>query len=158
MAGNAAQSNPAPVNLSKAREVVLDLPRQVASMPQTLWVSRRCGQLANRLVLAANLIAYAEEHGALYFAGLPPIPLRVASVQTAPTFSRGRPEELFTFFEQGFLGSPQILVSPIWDITPDGEQFVMALPDNAGADETAGPRVNVVLNWGQELLERVPVP
>ncbi|MCH8839761.1 MAG: hypothetical protein IH831_03630 [Planctomycetes bacterium] len=32
-------------------------------MPQTLWVSRRCGQLANRLVLAANLIAYAEEHG-----------------------------------------------------------------------------------------------
>ncbi len=63
MAGNAALSNPAHVNLSTARGVVLDLPRQVASMPQTLWVSRRCGRLANRLVLAANLIAYAEQHG-----------------------------------------------------------------------------------------------
>ena len=49
------------------------------------------------------------------------------------------------------------MVGPIWDITPDGERFVMVLPDDTGDDETADPRINVVLNWFQELTRLVPV-
>ena len=100
---------------------------------------------------------WSPDGRALYFAGLPPIPLRVASVQTTPTFSRGRPEELFTFRELGFRGSPEIMVGPMWDITPDGERFVMVLLDDTGGDETAAPRINVVLSWFEELMRLVPV-
>lgn len=34
-----------------------------ASRPQQLYIALRCGRLANRMVLFANLIALAEEHG-----------------------------------------------------------------------------------------------
>ena len=41
-----------------------------------------------------------------------------------------------------------------YDIMPDGQRFVIvALPD-----EIPHPRINVVLNWFEELKERVPVP
>ena len=46
-----------------------------------------------------------------------------------------------------------------YDITPDGERFLMVFP--AGQDssaEPARPQINIVLNWFEELKERVPVP
>ena len=97
---------------------------------------------------------WAPDGRALFFAGLPPVPLRVTSVQTTPTFSRGRPEELFTLLDKGLLAGPEILVGPLWDITPDGEQFVMVQPNS----ETAGDRINIVLHWFEELKARVPIP
>ena len=39
-----------------------------------------------------------------------------------------------------------------YDITPDGERFIMLRPADTGP-----PLMNVVLNWHSELLERVPV-
>ena len=46
-----------------------------------------------------------------------------------------------------------------YDITPDGERFIMVFPaDQTEADESSRFQINVVLNWTQELLERVPVP
>ena len=42
-----------------------------------------------------------------------------------------------------------------YDITPDGEQFLMVFP---AEDEPARPQINTVLNWFEELKERVPVP
>ena len=45
-----------------------------------------------------------------------------------------------------------------YDITPNGEQFVMVFPaDQAESSEAARRQINIVLNWHQELLERVPV-
>jgi hypothetical protein len=46
-----------------------------------------------------------------------------------------------------------------FDITPDGERFVMIYPAEL-ADREALPRarIDVVLNWQQELISRVPVP
>ena len=42
---------------------------------------------------------------------------------------------------------------------PDGERFAMVFPAEGADDgESVPPRINVVLNWHQELLERVPVP
>ena len=46
-----------------------------------------------------------------------------------------------------------------YDLMPDGEHFVMVFPAEGADDgESVPPRINVVLHWDQELLERVPVP
>ena len=43
--------------------------------------------------------------------------------------------------------------NPNYDVSLDSQQFLMVRGE---ADET--PELNVVLNWHQELLERVPIP
>ena len=67
---------------------------------------------------------------------------------TASTFSAGEPESLFDgpFFLYGSRRT--------YDVSPDRQQFLMVKEVAAG--ETAGTRINVVLNWHSELLERVP--
>ena len=50
-----------------------------------------------------------------------------------------------------------------YDISPDGQQFLMlkerAAPGSDADDPFAGlTQIHVVQNWFQELLERVPVP
>ncbi len=45
-----------------------------------------------------------------------------------------------------------------YDITPNGEQFVMVFPADEVDDGPSRPQINVVLNWFEELKERVPVP
>jgi hypothetical protein len=46
-----------------------------------------------------------------------------------------------------------------FDITPDGERFVMIYPaEVADRGSAPRPRIDVVLNWQQEVLARVPVP
>ncbi len=47
-----------------------------------------------------------------------------------------------------------------YDITPDGQRFLMVFPaDQADSvAETADEQINIVLNWFEELKERVPVP
>jgi hypothetical protein len=41
-----------------------------------------------------------------------------------------------------------------YDVTPDGQRFLMI---KATEEEVAG-QINVILNWFEELKERVPVP
>jgi serine/threonine-protein kinase len=46
-----------------------------------------------------------------------------------------------------------------FDIAPDGERFVMIYPAEMVDDQAApAPRIDVVLNWQQEVVSRVPVP
>ncbi len=46
-----------------------------------------------------------------------------------------------------------------YDITPDGQRFLMIFPaDQTESGEPARERINIVLNWFEELKERVPVP
>ncbi len=42
---------------------------------------------------------------------------------------------------------------------PDGERFVVVVPADAVTEGEQAPagQINIVLNWFQELLERVPV-
>ncbi len=43
-----------------------------------------------------------------------------------------------------------------YDITPDGERFVVIMPaDSAESGEPVRPRIHIVLNWFEELKERV---
>jgi Tol biopolymer transport system component len=70
-------------------------------------------------------------------------------VNTKSTFSAGKPGILF----RGPYWTG-ISESPAWDISPDGKRFLMMMRLQA----PAGPRrINIVLNWTEELKQRVPV-
>ena len=43
-----------------------------------------------------------------------------------------------------------------YDITPDGERFVMVVPEDE-SNTAANASINIVMNWFEELAERVPV-
>jgi Tol biopolymer transport system component len=46
-----------------------------------------------------------------------------------------------------------------YDISPDGERLLMVFPaDRPDSGEPARSQINIVLNWFEELKERVPVP
>ncbi len=42
---------------------------------------------------------------------------------------------------------------PQYDVSPDGQQFIVSEPFG---DETAEPKINVVLNWQEEFRDRQP--
>ena len=75
--------------------------------------------------------------------------MMVVSVQTDPTFSTGKPRELFA---GAYVVSPSSSgVSQYHDIHPDGQRFLMIKPPDQGAGQ-----INVVLNWFEELKRLVP--
>jgi len=46
-----------------------------------------------------------------------------------------------------------------YDMSPDGERLLMVFPaEQPDSGEPARPQINIVLNWFEELKERVPVP
>ena len=79
--------------------------------------------------------------------------LLAVPVQTAPTFSRGTPMEVIEgkYRLDGFIGRR-------YDIDPSGERFLLLKVAGAtGSEGPSQPWLTIVLNWEQELLERVPV-
>ncbi|MBP1753591.1 MAG: serine/threonine protein kinase, partial [Geobacteraceae bacterium] len=85
-------------------------------------------------------------------------------VETEPTFKRGNPKVLFKgmYFSSTL---PKGTSTP-WDISPDGRKFLMIKPSGAPAGvstaekpATAPPRqkIDIVVNWFEELKQRVPV-
>jgi len=69
------------------------------------------------------------------------------ALETEPTFNPGKTEPLF----QGKYASS-------WDINPDGKRFLMMKEVESTSPEAGGPRrINVVVNWFEELKQRVPV-
>ncbi len=72
-------------------------------------------------------------------------------IQTAPTFSAGTPTKLF---DGRYVGSP---FWRTYDVSLDGQRFLM-IKDNLARDQTSAPAsIIVVLNWTEELKQRVPV-
>ena len=65
-------------------------------------------------------------------------------------FSVGKPRMLF---EGSYLQTSASF--PWWDVTPDGERFLMLKPVESPA---SGPtQINIVLNWFEELKQKAPV-
>jgi Tol biopolymer transport system component len=79
--------------------------------------------------------------------------MRVA-VQTEPTFKKGTPEELFHGKYVGYYPGD----FP-WAIHPDGNRFLMMKTIGTTPPVTVvqQPKINIVLNWFEELKQRVPV-
>jgi serine/threonine-protein kinase len=81
-------------------------------------------------------------------------------VETDPAFRAGKPQLLFRGKYVGPLPDDGVP----WDISPDGRRFLMMKepeikPDSSPAAETAaaGPRkINIVVNWFEELQQRAP--
>ena len=72
-------------------------------------------------------------------------------ITTQSGFSVGKPKVLF---EGRYLPNPgPISVSSNYDVSPDGQRFLML---KAGGQEQAATQINVVLNWFEELKRRVP--
>ena len=76
--------------------------------------------------------------------------MMVISVQTEPTFKMlAAPRLLF----QGSYYSGSFDWAPNYDVTPDGQRFVMVKQP-----ETSASQINIVLNWFEELKRLVPTP
>jgi serine/threonine-protein kinase len=72
-------------------------------------------------------------------------------VETEPDFKPGKATVLFRGTFPGYPGvdSPDFTY---WDISPDGKRFLMLKPSAAEARR----KINIVLNWLEELKQRVP--
>ncbi len=74
--------------------------------------------------------------------------MMAVSVETEPTFSAGKPEVLF---EGSYLSSESDPEFQYYDISPDGQRFLMIK-----AVEGSTAQINVVLSWFEELKRLVP--
>ena len=78
--------------------------------------------------------------------------LRSVDIDTEPDFSftneQVLPPEGFTV----------VAYNRDYDITPDGERILMVFPADRSVDASRNTVFNIVLNWFEELAERVPVP
>jgi len=77
-----------------------------------------------------------------------------AVVETKQALSFGTPK---TLFRGNFING--VGEGTAWDIHPDGKRFLVMKPPGAPPSTDAAPRstINVVLNWLEDLNQRVPV-
>jgi Tol biopolymer transport system component/predicted Ser/Thr protein kinase len=74
--------------------------------------------------------------------------MMAVEIATQPSFAAGKPRMLF---EGPYLPTPATF--PNYDVSPDGQRFLMLKP----IEQAMGPtQINVVLNWFEELKRRVP--
>ena len=82
----------------------------------------------------------------------------VVPVKTTPVFSPGTPKMLFRgTYVSASMTLENAEIYP-WDISPDGKRFLMIKPPETTSSPEGGPRkMNIVVNWFEELKQRVPV-
>jgi hypothetical protein len=73
--------------------------------------------------------------------------MMAVDVTTEGTFSAGKPKVLF---EGTYVPTPRSF--PDYDVSPDGQRFLML----KATEQTAPMQINVVLNWFEELKQKVP--
>jgi len=71
-------------------------------------------------------------------------------IATKPSFSAGPPKKLFEGAYQLLSG----ISTPNYDVSPDGQRFLMLKP--VEQSQSAPTQINVVLNWFEELKQKVP--
>ena len=76
--------------------------------------------------------------------------MTAVSVNTAPTFAAGPPTKLFNgrYFSD--------LLSGGYDVSPDGQRFLMIEDRASGGEPSTLPSVVVILNWAEELKAKLP--
>jgi serine/threonine-protein kinase len=79
--------------------------------------------------------------------------LNVVSVTTVPTFAFGNAMPV----PNGNVRSGFDVVERQYDITPDGKRFIGVVDAQNKASAPVAPQIQVVLNWLEELKQRVPV-
>jgi len=80
--------------------------------------------------------------------------IMAVAVEAGQTFKCGKPEPLFRGTYTPAYGSD----THPWDISPDGKRFLMMKDVRATPSASTGPRkISIVVNWLEELKQRVPV-
>jgi eukaryotic-like serine/threonine-protein kinase len=78
------------------------------------------------------------------------------TIKTDPVFKSENPEVLFK--GRYFFKSWYAAIWPMWDINRTDKRFLMIKEDESTASAAGGPRrINIVLNWFEELKKRVPI-
>ena len=73
--------------------------------------------------------------------------MMAVEVDTQPSFAAGKPRVLF----EGQYERPGRPLSGItFDVSPDGQRFLMT------KQVSSAPQINVVLNWFEELKQKLP--
>jgi Tol biopolymer transport system component len=75
--------------------------------------------------------------------------MMAVDISTQPSFTVGRPRMLFAGQYQ-----PTPVTLPNYDVSTDGQRFLMLKPSEQ--EQTASTQINVVLNWFEELKQKVP--
>jgi Tol biopolymer transport system component/predicted Ser/Thr protein kinase len=75
--------------------------------------------------------------------------MMAVDIATQPSFAAGKPRMLFAGQYE-----PTPFTNPNYDVSPDGQRFLMLKPNEQA--EVAPTQINVVLNWFEELKQKVP--
>jgi eukaryotic-like serine/threonine-protein kinase len=75
--------------------------------------------------------------------------MMAVEIATQPSFAAGKPRMLF---EGQYVPTP--VTYPNYDVSPDGQRFLML--KTAEQAQAAPTQINVVLNWFEELKQKVP--
>ena len=102
-----------------------------------------------------------------YVRGYPFVGQTLPSLEALSQGSREQPDFIAVAFDPGpppRFGEEKVLFSRdlhygrigarSYDVAPDGQSFVVPGPDTG----TAPSRIHVIVNWRQDLEERVPLP
>ena len=93
------------------------------------------------------------EREAKVLASVDPGTIMAVPVTSGDELVLGRPEVAV----QGAYASPRN-TGTHYDVTPDGRSFLLLVEEEVPEGEATPPPFMIVLNWTQELLERVPLP
>jgi eukaryotic-like serine/threonine-protein kinase len=81
----------------------------------------------------------------------------VVAVRPGQAFNNDSPKTLFRGTHVAASFVPHLLEFSPWDIHPDGKRFLMMKDVGSAGATSGGPRkINIVLNWIEELKQRVP--
>ncbi len=75
--------------------------------------------------------------------------MMAVDIATQPSFTAGKPRMLF----EGRYEPSRVPLTN-YDVSPDGQRFLMVKPSEQA--QAAPTQINVVLNWFEELKQRVP--
>jgi hypothetical protein len=75
--------------------------------------------------------------------------MMAVDIATQPSFAAGKPRMLF---EGPYAPTPATF--PNYDVSPDGQRFLMLKPSEQG--QAVPTQINVVLNWFEELKQKAP--
>ncbi len=97
--------------------------------------------------MVGQTLSHYQESGELFYRSGDK--MMVATIETRPTLQVGTPRVLL----EGAYASGFLSISPAsYDVTPDGQRFVMV----KRGEESLPTQINVVLNWAEELKQKVP--
>ena len=116
---------------------------------------RRFPELDNRQRISASgggLPRWSPDGAELFYQSLDGRQLFSVPIVTEPTFTAGAPEVLF----EGDYLAPVGLGNRPYDLTPDGDRFVMIKTGVATSDTGESPQIVLVQNWVEELKRLVP--